>query len=52
MFAVKARRDGILNGSCLRSLMQENWLRMASEADLRNGFIECDFNEVGTDRSW
>lgn len=25
---------------------------MASEADLRNGFIECDFNEVGTDRRW
>ncbi len=25
---------------------------MASEAGLRDGFIECDFNEVGTDRSW
>lgn len=22
------------------------------EADLRNGFVECDFTEVGTDRSW
>jgi hypothetical protein len=25
---------------------------MSSEADSRNGFIECKFSEVGTDRSW
>jgi len=25
---------------------------MSGEADLRNGFIECHFSEVGTDRSW
>ncbi len=25
---------------------------MSSEADLRNGFIECNFTEVGTERSW
>ena len=25
---------------------------MSHEADLRNGFIECSFTEVGTDRSW
>ena len=25
---------------------------MSSEADSRNGFIECHFSEVGTDRSW
>ena len=25
---------------------------MSQEADMRNGFIECDFSEVGTDRSW
>jgi hypothetical protein len=25
---------------------------MSSEADSRNGFIECQFSEVGTDRSW
>jgi hypothetical protein len=25
---------------------------MSHEADLRNGFIECSFDEVGTDRSW
>lgn len=25
---------------------------MSSEADLRNGFIECHFTEVGTERSW
>lgn len=25
---------------------------MSSEADLRNGFVECNFSEIGTDRSW
>lgn len=25
---------------------------MSQEADLRNGFVECVFTEVGTDRSW
>lgn len=25
---------------------------MSHEADLRNGFVECSFTEVGTDRSW
>lgn len=25
---------------------------MDSVADMRNGFVECDFTEVGTDRSW
>jgi hypothetical protein len=25
---------------------------MSSEADSRNGFIECHFSEVGTDRTW
>ena len=25
---------------------------MSSEADIRNGFIECSCSEVGTDRSW
>ena len=25
---------------------------MNNEADLRNGFVECSFSEVGTDRSW
>lgn len=25
---------------------------MSNEADLRNGFVECSFSEVGTDRSW
>lgn len=25
---------------------------MSREADLRNGFVECSFTEVGTDRSW
>ncbi len=25
---------------------------MSSEADRRDGFIECSFSEVGTDRSW
>jgi len=25
---------------------------MSQEADLRNGFVECSFTEVGTDRSW
>ena len=25
---------------------------MSFEADLRNGYVECDFTEVGTDRSW
>ncbi len=25
---------------------------MSNEAEMRNGFIECDFTEVGTDRSW
>jgi hypothetical protein len=25
---------------------------MSSEANSRNGFIECNFSEVGTDRSW
>ena len=25
---------------------------MSNEADLRNGFTECSFSEVGTDRSW
>ena len=25
---------------------------MSSEADFRNGFVECSFTEVGTDRSW
>ena len=25
---------------------------MSHEADIRNGFIECSFSEVGTDRSW
>ena len=25
---------------------------MSDEADLRNGFVECSFTEVGTDRSW
>lgn len=25
---------------------------MSREADLRNGFVECSFTEMGTDRSW
>ncbi len=25
---------------------------MSSEADLRNGFIECNFSEVGTEQTW
>lgn len=25
---------------------------MSREADLRNGFVECSFTEVGADRSW
>ena len=25
---------------------------MSSEADLRNGWIDCSFSEVGTDKSW
>ena len=25
---------------------------MSMEADLRNGFIECDFSEEVTDRRW
>jgi hypothetical protein len=25
---------------------------MSHQADSRNGFVECSFREVGTDRSW
>lgn len=27
-------------------------IEMSEEADMRNGFVECSFTEVGTDRSW
>ena len=36
----------------LENQMENLAAEMSSEADSRNGFIECHFSEVGTDRSW
>lgn len=36
----------------LENQIEELASQMSNEADLRNGFIECHFSEVGTDRSW
>lgn len=36
----------------LENQIHELATEMSSEADLRNGFIECHFTEVGSDRSW
>lgn len=36
----------------LENQMEDLAAEMNEEADLRNGFIECHFSEVGTDRSW
>jgi hypothetical protein len=36
----------------LENQIEDLAVEMSSEADSRNGFIECHFSEVGTDRSW
>ncbi len=36
----------------LENQIYELTSEMSNEADSRNGFIECSFSEVGTDRSW
>ena len=36
----------------LENQIYELVAEMSREADLRNGFVECSFTEVGTDRSW
>lgn len=40
------------NDTDLENQINELINDMSREADLRNGFIEYDFTEVGTDRSW
>mgnify|MGYP003630945105 CR=1 FL=1 len=36
----------------LENQMEDLAAEMSEEADSRNGFIECHFTEVGTDRTW
>jgi hypothetical protein len=36
----------------LENQMEDLAAEMSEEADSRNGFIECHFSEVGTDRTW
>jgi len=36
----------------LENQIHELAAEMSGEADMRNGFIECHFTEVGTERSW
>lgn len=40
------------NDEDLENQIEDLAAEMSSEADTRNGFIECHFSEVGTDRSW
>ena len=40
------------NDEDLENQIDDLAAEMSSEADSRNGFIECHFSEVGIDRSW
>jgi hypothetical protein len=40
------------NDEDLENQIEDLAAEMSEEADSRNGFIECNFSEVGTDRSW
>ncbi len=40
------------NDEDLENQIHDLTSEMSNEADLRNGFVECSFTEVGTDRSW
>ena len=58
--ATKLEKDGwqyeltfqYIDDEYLEKQIEELAAEMSNEADFRNGFIECHFSEVGTDRSW
>lgn len=40
------------NDPDLESQIEQLTVNMSNEADSRNGFIECHYTEIGTDRTW